>query len=126
VAFHITYKLDALPPEDKLSGDLLLAIDLYETLISRGGVDNVETALAVGFDAANDDAVTIEERRRYVRHARIERSSKASALAKRRLGSVCQACGFDFEGTYGEVGRDFIEAPHLIRNRPASPTLRIF
>jgi hypothetical protein len=63
VAFHITYKLDALPPEDKLSGDLLLAVDLYETLISRGGVDNVETALAVStLLAANTSRIAASSR----------------------------------------------------------------
>jgi 5-methylcytosine-specific restriction protein A len=27
-------------------------------------------------------------------------------------GTVCQACGFDFEKTYGEIGKDYIEVHH--------------
>lgn len=28
-------------------------------------------------------------------------------------GTVCQACGFDFEKTYGEIGKDYIEVHHV-------------
>jgi len=28
-------------------------------------------------------------------------------------GTVCQACGFDFEKTYGEIGKDYIEVHHI-------------
>jgi 5-methylcytosine-specific restriction enzyme A len=28
-------------------------------------------------------------------------------------GTVCQSCGFDFERTYGEIGKDFIEVHHV-------------
>lgn len=27
-------------------------------------------------------------------------------------GSVCQICGFDFHKTYGDIGRNYIEAHH--------------
>ncbi len=38
---------------------------------------------------------------------------------------VCQACGFDFEEFYGDVGQGFIEAHHTIpvsELRPGSKT----
>lgn len=28
-------------------------------------------------------------------------------------GTVCQACEFDFEKTYGEIGRDYIEVHYV-------------
>jgi 5-methylcytosine-specific restriction protein A len=56
----------------------------------------------------------IEERRRYVRHARIERSSSAARKAKDLHGYICQGCGFDFTKVYGNHGSEFIEAHHLI------------
>ncbi len=28
-------------------------------------------------------------------------------------GTICQACGFDFEKTYGEIGKDYIEVHHV-------------
>ncbi len=38
------------------------------------------------------------------------------ALFKRKHGHLyCEVCGFDFEATYGELGRDFIEVHH---NKP--------
>ena len=57
---------------------------------------------------------SIEERRRYVRHNRIDRHSGAGKQAKRAHGYVCQVCGFDFAAVYGEVGEKYIEAHHLI------------
>lgn len=32
--------------------------------------------------------------------------------AKKTLGYVCQACGFDFESVYGELGKEYIECHH--------------
>ena len=34
------------------------------------------------------------------------------ADAKKAFGYVCQACGFDFEKKYGEVGKNYIECHH--------------
>jgi hypothetical protein len=43
---------------------------------------------------------------------------QAKALARERHGRVfCEACGFDFEAAYGDLGRDFIEGHHT---RPLS------
>ena len=37
-------------------------------------------------------------------------------MAKKKYGRlICEACGFDFEKAYGELGRDFIEIHH---NKP--------
>jgi 5-methylcytosine-specific restriction protein A len=33
--------------------------------------------------------------------------------AKSKYGCKCQACGFDFERTYGEIGKNFIECVRL-------------
>ena len=52
-------------------------------------------------------------------HRTRERNPQVIAIAKKRFLSVngrfsCDACGFDFEKTYGPIGRDFIEAHHTI------------
>ena len=40
----------------------------------------------------------------------------AIKLAKKKHGRlICEVCGFDFEKTYGELGKDFIEVHH---NKP--------
>ena len=52
-------------------------------------------------------------------HRTRERNPQVIAIAKKRFLSVngrfsCEACGFDFEKTYGPIGREFIEAHHTI------------
>lgn len=44
---------------------------------------------------------------------RYERDPKNRELAIRAHGLKCQACGFDFEEAYGELGRGFIEVHHV-------------
>ncbi len=47
------------------------------------------------------------------RNPRLVRRKKEKALA--RYGCLrCEACGFDFEATYGDLGRGFIECHHVI------------
>lgn len=110
VAFFRQYQPGNLPSESELVRDLNEIVVLYDLAIARGGTDSVETATSLG----SDEVGTVEETRRYVRHARIERSSKAAARAKQVHGFTCQACGFDFEAVYGKRGYKFIEAHHLV------------
>jgi 5-methylcytosine-specific restriction enzyme A len=115
VAFRLSYLIGNLPDEGRLVGDLRAMVGLYDLLVSRGGLDNVEGAIELGADQ-DETAVyrTVEERRRYVRHSRIERHSSAAKLAKKAHGYICQCCGFDFSRVYGELGEKFIEAHHLV------------
>ena len=88
---------------------------LYQLLTGRGGTDNVDTAIDLNPDGIETDRLMqIEERRRYVRHVRIERNSRAAALARKIHGFICQCCGFDFAKVYGNLGTRFIEIHHLI------------
>ena len=115
VAFCKKYDLGHLEEEGALITDLNAMIHLYDLMVSRGGVDNIEGALELGADQDETSAYqTIEERRRYVRHSRIERHSSTAKLAKKVQGYICQACGFDFVKVYGDLGEQFIEAHHLI------------
>lgn len=42
-----------------------------------------------------------------------ERSSEARKACIRHHGTVCKGCGFDFEKTYGDLGKDFIHVRHI-------------
>lgn len=42
-----------------------------------------------------------------------ERSSEARKACIRHHGTVCKGCGFDFEKTYGDLGKDFIHVHHI-------------
>lgn len=43
-----------------------------------------------------------------------ERSSKARELCVKHWKAICWVCEFDFEQTYGELGKGFIHVHHLI------------
>lgn len=56
---------------------------------------------------------TATERKKIRLHLRIERNSDISEKVKRVKGYICEACDFNFEKTYGQLGKLFIEAHHL-------------
>lgn len=111
VALSIRYDLKALPQEVTLQSDLREILSLYSKLVARGGRDNFEDIS--GADAIETEGATIEERRRYRQHRKIERSPKAAKRAKEVHGTVCQGCALDFGVIYGPVGNGYIEAHHL-------------
>jgi 5-methylcytosine-specific restriction protein A len=42
-----------------------------------------------------------------------ERNPEARRICVEHYGAICQICGFDFEKTYGEIGKGFIHVHHL-------------
>ena len=114
VSFYIHYETDLLPGDDNLEADLYEMLRLYDLAIERGGTDNIETFSSFVSDADDRDELTIEEKRAYVRHSRIERNTSASKKAKAAKEAICEGCGFNFKKTYGEHGDGYIEAHHLI------------
>ena len=42
-----------------------------------------------------------------------KRNTRLVKKAKEHFGYVCQACGFDFEKTYGILGKEYIECHHV-------------
>lgn len=44
-----------------------------------------------------------------------ERNNKARRLCIKHYGVKCQVCNFDFEKTYGEIGKNFIHIHHLVK-----------
>ena len=104
----IYYPRSELPPDERLNADLRKFVDLYYALVAKedllyemAGAEPDETALGI------EDLRTLRE------HKRLERNRKLSQQAKHIHGYKCSACGFDFEATYGAIGKEFIEAHHL-------------
>lgn len=112
IAYHKEYYTKRLPDNEVLVNDLRHAIKLYSLLLARGGTDSADTVMLQGIDEESED-LTIVERRKYVRHMKIERNTKAVALAKKVHGTRCQGCGVDFSWIYGVTGSGYIEAHHL-------------
>lgn len=70
-------------------------------------------------DLECDDELESEGDPRTYVHRSYERKSgnrrkKVDSIKKRGQPIVCECCGFDFEKTYGERGRDFIEVHHAV------------
>ena len=103
------------PPDERIIADLSEMLRLYRLATIRGGVEDFDASHAVAEEHHSYDAdVTLEEKRRLRYHFVIERNAKLAKEAKKALGYVCQVCGFDFNKVYGELGREYIEAHHLI------------
>ncbi len=100
IAFSIEYDLNALPDEEVLVDDLREAARLYLLATARGGIDSFDFAPADG-----QVGETIIERRRYRLHRKLERNATAASKVKAIHGYTCQCCGFNFETTYGQLGR---------------------
>jgi len=68
--------------------------------------------LKKGVDLVQENAA-VEEGLAYAAEARIiMRNPRIVEKAKLRSKFVCEACGFDFVKTYGEIGKGYIEAHH--------------
>lgn len=56
---------------------------------------------------------TQEGKKRFYYATRYERNAKNRAAAIKEHGTICQGCGFNFEKTYGEIGKEYIEVHHV-------------
>lgn len=114
-AFGTTYSFP-LPPENELASDLVRMVRLYRLLTFRGGVTEEFDSQPDGEQEQHGEGAPtlgLEDARRYRLHRRIERNAALANAAKRLHGLTCQACGFNFETVYGDLGRGYIEAHHL-------------
>lgn len=106
---HVTgarYDARNLPNDETLLRDLQTAIRAYRKLIERNGFI-LEEEISAG-------STQVEERRRLRMHERVERVAADPKKIKKLKGFDCEVCGFNFEEVYGELGREFIEAHHLV------------
>ena len=70
-------------------------------------------------DITEDDEGFPEGKKKLRTHICRDRNYKVIREAKRRYKDkhekvICEICRFDFEETYGEIGKDFIEGHHII------------
>jgi len=91
-----------IPNDQALVEDLNYILNLYQELIYN---DN---------DEIQDISSKVFEIKKLKYHLRVERNSRISKLVKDKKGYVCEACSFDFENKYGSLGKDYIEAHHLL------------
>ncbi len=63
-------------------------------------------------DLSSED-LGYEGERKEVCSQKIERSRKVRELCVKYKGTICTVCGFDFEKTYGKLGKGFIHIHHI-------------
>lgn len=77
-------------------------VRLYQLLTGRGGTDNVDTAVELSPDGIQGNVIgIIEGRHRYLRHAKIDRSSNATGKAKAAHGICAKVADLISKRIYG-------------------------
>ena len=106
----VFYKSTRVPNDEKLKADLVAMLDLYDQATDFERVPMLPTELAKAASAS----ILMEDGTKTRKHERIERNPALARRAKEVHGYKCQACSFDYAKTYGTIGKNFIEAHHLI------------
>ena len=103
------YPAGQMPSGSSLTDDLFKMLQLYQALIEG------DSGSGLAILAEGDEPATLhyEDASKFRLHKRIERNSKLSKDVKKHLGYTCQVCNTNFEKTYGELGKEYIEAHHL-------------
>lgn len=105
-AFGRTYDAARLLNGEQMLSDLRIMVQAYNEIIRNGG-----QAALVDFEGSDEGSIV--ERKKMSLHQRYDRMGNVSEIVKDRKGYICEACSFDFEKTYGELGSHYIEAHHL-------------
>lgn len=106
----LKYTRGQVPSETDLVHDLGRFLDLYRELITvhdalalAGGTEEQSPGLGPGAEGA-----------KYRWHLRIERNPRLSKAAKALHGTRCKVCSMEFSERYGDLGKGYIEAHHLV------------
>jgi len=98
------YPNDALPADTELLSNLKEIMKVYKELVENDKEEGEEEIPA---------GTEIEDLRKFRLHKRLERRRKLAIQAKKYRGYTCEACTFNFQKVYGDIGEGFIEAHHL-------------
>lgn len=96
--------------------DLLSRTEVWEKIKIYSSGETAESRDAENqaeYEAAKDETSYTEGGEKVVISVRYERSAKLRQAAFRVHGYDCAACGFSFENTYGEWGKEYAEVHHL-------------
>lgn len=91
-----------------------LALAWIAARLGSGTGPNVEPLPDWRPDEVTEDEVHVEGALRRVTVNAYERDPEARRRCIDRHKPICQACTFDFEATYGDIGRGFIHVHHKV------------
>ncbi|MCD9545025.1 restriction endonuclease [Photobacterium carnosum] len=82
-------------------------VDMLRHGIERPSLKDIE-------EEENEQNNEYEEGERKTReYSYFKRNPKLAISAKKHYGYTCQACGFNFQSVYGDIGKEYIECHHL-------------
>jgi len=121
VAFGKRYFVNNPPNFQEFVQDIVYMLELYENVFQMIGTtftdeEDVAEMLSASGELPKSEASGLDGALKVESHKRFERRERNSKLVrgvKNILGYKCQGCGIDLSLTYGEIGKDFIEAHHL-------------
>lgn len=87
-----------------------LRSELIEALHQLGHLEESQSAIP---GEIQDTVDLFEGSKRQIWVNAYERNSTARRICIQKYGSACQACGFNFECAYGEIGEGFVHVHHL-------------
>jgi len=102
------YSAHDIPADDELQKDIKEILKIYELLSYNEGLSTTQV------EKEEDEYMGFEELKKFRFHKRIERNIQLSKKVKKVQGYKCKACELNFEEKYGEIGKGFIEAHHLV------------
>lgn len=103
------YPRGSIPDNELLVNDLTNLLDIYFMLFEQSSL--LDTAANPIVDEEQD---WFEDLSKYRIHRITERNRTLAKRVKQLQGYTCKACDFNFESWYGEIGRDYIEAHHIL------------
>ncbi|MDN3550749.1 MrcB family domain-containing protein [Mucilaginibacter aquaedulcis] len=104
------YSADKIPSDNQLQNDIKEILNIYELISYNEGLPSTQAEK----EDDEEKYKEFEELRKFRFHKRIERNIRLSKKVKETQGYTCKVCKLNFEERYGEIGRGFIEAHHLV------------
>ncbi|MDY0975846.1 DUF3578 domain-containing protein [Massilia sp. CFBP9012] len=121
VAFGKRYFIDNPPNSAEFLSDISAILELYGSIYDRLGDTFIEEEIAIESLVATgelptgatglDGALKVDEHKKRERR---ERNSKLVRDVKSVRGYTCEGCEAALDSIYGKIGKEFIEAHHLI------------
>lgn len=91
-----------------------ISYDDLIAILSGMEISEIQCQEDIENEIAMDYTVEEEGQQKWIYTTRYERKPKLRKKAIQIHGVKCMACGFDFEKTYGERGKEYIEVHHVV------------
>lgn len=96
------YNANNIPDESTLEADFERFLKYYQDLVAIDSSD------------INYENCAVEEIKKRRLHEKFDRRGNIALAVKKKKGVACEACGLSFIDKYGALGKEYIEAHHLI------------